>query len=250
MSDSAGKGDSYESRARYSRPEVFSQYDRKRFTTHGGRLFDRMEKDVLQAAVPADQSVRILECGTGTGRFAAELGRLGYHLTATDVSPGMLQQTRERIEHEGLADRVTVREGDIYKLDFPDGSFDFVYTIRVLNQLASNADKLRAIREMHRVLSPGGLLLFDVVNRHSLASLRNRSWHISPAEVCHTLAELGMELVWVKGRLILTQTLLEKLPPVLADGLAWLDGWLCRMAPRLATRVYFLARKGGGRGGA
>ena len=246
MQDSSeiGRADAYASKGVYSRPEVFEQYDQVRFTSYGGRLFDRIEKGMLLSSIPQGRDLRILECGTGTGRFAAELGRRGYKLTATDVSPGMLEQTRRRIQEEGLADRVDVRHGDIYNLEYDDASFDFVFTIRVLNQLANNADKRRAIEEMVRVLAPGGLLLFDIVNRWSLAILKKPSWHISPVAVRRIFRQCGCKLERTMGGLIFTQTLLEILPRPLAAALNVCDRVVCRALPCFATRVYFLARKG------
>lgn len=233
----------YGSRAEYSRPEVYEDYDQKRFTTFGGRLFDRMEKDILLASLPTEKNARILECGAGTGRFSAEVARLGYHLTATDVSEGMLEQARRRVQDAGLADRVEFRIGDIYNLDFPDASFDFVYTIRVLNQLARADYKQRAITEMCRVLKPGGRLLFDVVNKWSLASLRRPDWHISPPTVKRILRSNGMKPVRTIGRMILTQTILEVLPRPAAAAVNAVDRCLCAALPWFGTRVYFLSEK-------
>lgn len=245
MSDSSetDRADAYGSKGVYSRPEVFERYDEVRFTSYGGRLFDRIEKGMLLSSIPESRDLRILECGTGTGRFAAELGHLGYSVTATDVSPGMLEQARQRIDVEGLADRVEVRHGDIYGLEYDDASFDFVFTIRVLNQLVKNDDKRRAIEEMVRVLAPGGLLLFDIINRWSLAILKRASWHISPLAVRGILRQSGCKVTRMTGGLIFTQTLLEILPRPMAAALNVCDRAVCRALPCFATRVYFLARK-------
>jgi ubiquinone/menaquinone biosynthesis C-methylase UbiE len=233
----------YGSKNAYSDPLVYATYDQKRFTSYGGKLFDRREKAILLAGAPADAESRILECGAGTGRFAAEMARRGYRVLATDVSPGMLDQTRKRVEMEGLSDRVSVEYGDIYNLKFPDGTFDFVYSLRVLNQLADNQDKRRAITELARVVRPGGWLLFDVVNLHSLAILKNASWHISPRAVRRILEDAGCRIERLQGAMLLTQTLIEVVPRPLAWLANMVDRGACRLLPFLATRVYFLARK-------
>ena len=235
--------DSYGSLEYYSRGDVVDTYDQNRFTTHGGRLFDKLEKDVLLACVPPDRATRTLECGTGTGRFAATLGRRGYRVLATDASPGMVQATARRIEDAGLTDRVTVQPGDIYDLDFADGAFQFVYSIRVLNQFASNRDKARAIGEMARVVATGGLLLFDVVNRWSLASLRRGRWHVGPRGVRRILRHCGMEPTRMFGRMTLSQTILQVLPGPLASAVNVVDKALSTCIPFFGTRLYFLARK-------
>lgn len=233
----------YGAKAQYSSPDTYRDYDAKRFTSHGGKLFDRMEKDILRAWLPPNKESKILECGAGTGRFSAAVAREGYHLTATDVSEGMLEQAKNRIAEARLTDNVNIRIGDIYNLEFDDASFDFVYSIRVLNQLCSNDDKRRAICEMARVVRPGGRLLFDVVNLWSLAILRNPSWHISPRNVKKILQSCGMQPVSTIGRMMLTQTMLEILPAPLANMVNAVDKAMCAVAPIFGTRVYFVAEK-------
>ena len=128
-------------------------------------------------------------------------------------------------------------------MDFPAGSFDFVFCLRVLNQLQHNADKIRAIAEMARVLAPGGRMLFDVVNLWSLAAMKKRTWHISPPAVRRALRQCGMDNIRMTGRMIFTQTMLEVLPARLARWFSVFDTAVCRLVPFFATRTYFLARK-------
>ena len=96
---------------------------------------------------------RILEVGVGTGKNIPFYPG-GAEVTAIDLSPGMLDKARRRAAELGSS--VELREMDVQDLDFPDGGFDAVLTTFVF---CSVPDAVRGLREMRRVLRPGGQLL-------------------------------------------------------------------------------------------
>ena len=101
---------------------------------------------------------RVLEVAVGTGRslpfYAADVV-----VTGVDLSPAMLDIARRRAAELGV--EVDLRVGDAEQLTFDDGSFD---TVVCVLGLCAIPDSLAAIREMRRVLVPGGkLLLLDHV---------------------------------------------------------------------------------------
>jgi SAM-dependent methyltransferase len=100
---------------------------------------------------------RSLEIGAGTGYFTLNLMRAGVieRAVCSDISPGMLQTLSANAERLGLAVE-TVRT-DAEQLPFADESFDLVLGHAVLHHLP---DLERAFSEFHRVLRPGGTLLF------------------------------------------------------------------------------------------
>jgi ubiquinone/menaquinone biosynthesis C-methylase UbiE len=100
---------------------------------------------------------RALEIGSGTGYFSLNLMNAGVvrHATCSDISPGMLEALRGNAERLGL-DVETVAAG-AEDLPFEDASFDLVLGHAVLHHLP---DLERAFGEFHRVLAPGGTLLF------------------------------------------------------------------------------------------
>ena len=100
---------------------------------------------------------RSLEIGAGTGYFTLNLLRAGVvsEAVATDISPGMLRTLRGNAERLGLP--VDTRVADAEALPFPDQSFDLVFGHAVLHHLP---DLGRAFGEFHRVLRPGGTLVF------------------------------------------------------------------------------------------
>jgi SAM-dependent methyltransferase len=99
-----------------------------------------------------------LEIGSGTGYFSLNLVQLGVveRLTATDISPGMLERLAATAEALGLDDVTTVAT-DAERLPFDDESFDLVFGHAVLHHIP---DLDRAFAEFRRVLRPGGMIAF------------------------------------------------------------------------------------------
>jgi ubiquinone/menaquinone biosynthesis C-methylase UbiE len=100
-----------------------------------------------------------LEIGSGTGYFSLNLMQTGAieRLTATDISPGMLEQLAGTAERLGLGAEVTTVVTEAETLPFDDESFDLVLGHAVLHHIP---DLDRAFAEFRRVLRPGGALVF------------------------------------------------------------------------------------------
>src|SRR6185312_3753380 len=100
---------------------------------------------------------RSLEVGAGTGYFSLNLLRAGIvgEATCTDISPGMVRTLRANAQRLGLT--VRTARADAESLPFGEASFDLVLGHAVLHHLP---DLDRAFREFHRVLKPGGYVVF------------------------------------------------------------------------------------------
>jgi SAM-dependent methyltransferase len=106
----------------------------------------------------------VLEIGVGMGADHVEWARSGPRsLTGVDLTQRAVEHTRARLELYGLAS--SVRTADAEQLPFADESFDIVYSWGVLHH---TPDTPRAIREVWRVLRPGGSARVMVYHRHSL----------------------------------------------------------------------------------
>ena len=100
----------------------------------------------------------VLDVATGTGDFAIQACRMlpSASLTGVDLSEGMMQVGRRKVEQAGLAARIDFQREDCEALTFADASFDAVtvaFGIRNFEHLD------RGLREMCRVLRPGGHLV-------------------------------------------------------------------------------------------
>src|ERR1700761_1628499 len=100
---------------------------------------------------------RSLEIGAGTGYFSLNLLQAGVvgEATCTDISPGMVATLARNAERLGLD--VRTARADAESLPFADGSFDLVLGHAVLHHLPNLR---RAFSEFHRVLRPGGRIVF------------------------------------------------------------------------------------------
>ena len=110
-------------------------------------------KSVLTRLLPAAPA-KLLEVGAGTGVMSLLLAELGYQLTATDISKGMLDQARRKAAERRLA--IAFEIADAEALPFGDCSFQAVFGRHLLWTLP-HPD--RALAEWRRALDPGGRLV-------------------------------------------------------------------------------------------
>jgi SAM-dependent methyltransferase len=106
----------------------------------------------------------VLELACGTGRVLLPLARQGYRVTGVDISSAMLEVARHKVAAEGLADRITLVEGDMREFAL-DGRFNLAFVaVNSFMHLLNTDDQLAALACIRRHLNPGGLLLVDLFN--------------------------------------------------------------------------------------
>jgi ubiquinone/menaquinone biosynthesis C-methylase UbiE len=106
---------------------------------------------------------RVLEVGCGSG-FAVQLfAEAGADVSARDLTPWAVETTRRRLAAFDL--EADVQQGDGERLELEDAQFDLVFSWGVIHH---SSDMDRALRELVRVLRPGGTIVLMVYNRRSL----------------------------------------------------------------------------------
>jgi ubiquinone/menaquinone biosynthesis C-methylase UbiE/DNA-binding transcriptional ArsR family regulator len=172
------------------------------FSAHAEE-WDRIRKlhvadEAVEAAIREALGERpfrsLLDLGTGTGRILELFGPTVERGLGVDFSLDMLRLARARIERAGLR-HCHVRQGDIYDLALPAGTFDVVVIHQVLHVLDDGA---RAIREAARVLAPGGRLLVVDFAPHDLEFLREEHAHrrlgFAPEVIEQWMVAAGLDL--------------------------------------------------------
>ena len=108
----------------------------------------------------------VVDIGCGGGLFAEELARMGAHVVGVDPSQTSLQTARSHAEASALS--IEYREGTGERLPLPDASVDVACCVDVLEHVT---DLDQVLAETARVLRPGGLYVFDTINRTRLSRL-------------------------------------------------------------------------------
>ena len=145
-----------------------------RFADSYDEKFERMfGKDLRKRLFSLLEGERRLgeavELGCGTGYFTRAIARNATHVTATDLSPQMLEVARKR-----LADlhNVSYRVENGESTTFPPDSFD---TVLAANMLHTLDDPIKSVRECRRILKKGGSLLIVNYTEEGLSGFE-RIW--------------------------------------------------------------------------
>jgi ubiquinone/menaquinone biosynthesis C-methylase UbiE len=156
----------YYTDAQRASDQYFDEIEQRRYATHYHlpELFASMNSAGPGAAP------KLLEIGCGIGVDSIQLAKRGYAVTAVDLTENALTVARQFAERRGVS--IDFRLGNAEGLDFPDQSFDAVYSFGVLHH---TPDIERSVAEVHRVLRPGGTAYVMLYHRDSLVNLVHRA---------------------------------------------------------------------------
>ena len=115
-------------------------------------------EDALAVAPPV-AGQKVLEVGCGVGDFATHLARQGAVMTAVDFSPAAIELAQARMAANLV--QISFSTADAQSLPFADATFDVVFSCECLEHIP---DPPQALREMARVLRPGGRLVLTTEN--------------------------------------------------------------------------------------
>jgi len=147
----------------------------------------------LLRLIPFDEYAarRVLEVGCGAGVDLARFARGGAFVTGVDIAPEAIELARANFAQQGLRGTFSVEDGE--HLPFEDASFDLVFAHGVVQYTASPQ---RLVDECRRVLTPGGLAIFQVYNRVSWLNALSKLMNVglehedAPVLLKFSLAEL------------------------------------------------------------
>lgn len=235
------------------------------------RVYDELTWSFIEPYLPSEGLV--LDARGGTGKWAIPIAQRGLKVVLMDISTGMLEVARRKVKKRGLEDRISLIQGDVHALKFPDEHFDFALAEGMLEYCT---DLERAFRELVRVLKPGCHLVVSVdslyyVARAMLESdeleavselLRAKRYHDGEGVYCNALApedfkalaeRHGLEVVVLIGKPILCPYLSEERKeailkdPEKTQQLLEVELALCGKPSLVGTgsHLQLVARKGG-----
>ena len=207
-------------------PQVYASWR----ATALGAVTDAIEERLIMELTGDLVGRDVLDVGCGDGALASAMAARGAKATGVDPDPAMLAAARSR--EATVGQRATFLEGRVERLPFPDASFDVVTAVTVLCFVA---DAAGAVRELARVVRPGGRVVIGELGVWSLwaAIRRIRGWfgsatwraaHFRAANELRSLAtQAGLTVATVRGAVYY--------PPIgtLARALAPVDPWLGRL---------------------
>jgi len=121
----------WDPREHYKAPEIAASYDRTRFNSLPGRIFNRLERRALLRCLRGlPVGAEIVDVPCGTGRLAEVLLEAGYRVTGLDISQAMLDEAQRKLARFGA--RFTCRTADATQLQRPERPFAAVICMRVL----------------------------------------------------------------------------------------------------------------------
>ncbi len=175
-------------------------YDRHAEAYAGATQGLSMDRWLLPFAAMLAESARVVDLGSGGGRDLRRFGELGFRAVGLDRSLPLAT-----LAHQYSAQPVVV--GDMRNLPLADGRFDGAWASASLLHLARPEIEL-ALREAHRILTPGGVLFASMKRgRRDVVDRQGRSFtYVGAEEFAQMLQATGFEIVdWDEG-----QPLIEK----------------------------------------
>ena len=152
-------------------PEILRYYDAGQEATRLDSPFCRWEKirslHLLSRFLPPAPA-RVLDVGGAAGVYAFPLAKMGYAVHLIDPVPLHMEQARERAANEQHAP-ASFQVGDARAIPCDDASADAVLLFGPLYHLTDSTDRLQALREAHRALRHGGVLMAVAISRFASA---------------------------------------------------------------------------------
>jgi ubiquinone/menaquinone biosynthesis C-methylase UbiE len=174
-------------------PSVANEYDNY-YQRDGGKIIDRIEKEIFAVHLNHTQKGHLLELGCGTGHWTKFFSEQGFHVTAIDNSAAMLRIAKKK----NIPD-ILFRKADASWLPFPDESFSTIVSITMLEFVD---DVHQVIHEIYRILKPGGTLVLGCLN--ALSELGKNSHNdpvfshghfFTPHEIEQLLSRFGKPII-------------------------------------------------------
>ena len=141
-----------------------SGYESQRLEGGTSQIELARTQELVMRYIPPPPAV-IFDVGGGPGVYARWLAKLGYEVHLVDAMPLHVELARQASQGQPDTPLASIEVGDARSLTRPDSSVDVALLFGPLYHLTERADRLAALREAHRILRPGGILLAVGISR-------------------------------------------------------------------------------------
>ncbi|AFZ14985.1 Methyltransferase type 11 [Crinalium epipsammum PCC 9333] len=216
--------------------DIAFNYDRSRFANSYGQYIDSQERLILSDWLPSyDHSILDLACGTG--RF------LDFATTGLDASKNMITVAQKKYPNKQLI------EASATSIPLPNESYDAVFTLHLFMHLTPETintiidECVGAARRRHRILRPGGMLIFDIPSafRRKLLRYKPENWHGATSFFIQDIKNLSNSQKWqladLKG---IAFCPVHRLPSSMRPLFIPIDNFLCRSFCRVFSSYYMV----------
>ena len=173
---------------------------RTRFWENRGREYEDLAERIAIRRLLPSSGQRLLEIGTGFGRLV-DLYQEYRHIILLDYSKSLLRQAQERL---GRNSRYTYVAADLYRMPLADRLVDAACMIRVMHHVANVPG---ALRQVQRVIRPGGTFLLEFANKRHLKSIlryaaRRQGWSpFTPEPIEFVALNFDFHPRWMRNQL-------------------------------------------------
>lgn len=136
----------------------------------------RQEISLFSQILQLSTQDAILDLCCGQGRHTLELSRRGFNVEGLDRSHYLIRRAKKNAKNEGL--KAKFKEGDVRKVPHGPDSFEVVMLLgNSFGYFETSQDDLRVLKQVHKILRPGGRLLIDVTDGEYIKqNYQARSW--------------------------------------------------------------------------
>jgi ubiquinone/menaquinone biosynthesis C-methylase UbiE len=168
----------------------------KWYATNTGKSLDEFAKLAQRVAEKLPRGGSVLEVAPGPGYFCIELAKLGpYSITGLDISHTFVELAQRKAAEAGV--EVNFQQGNASALPFAADTFDFLVCRAAFKNFG---DPVGALKEMHRVLKPGGrALIIDLRRDASLESIDHHVNTMALGAVNRAMTKLTFRLMLLKS---------------------------------------------------
>lgn len=177
----------------------------------------------------------ILELGCGEGRDAALLLKLGYKVTATDISPEAIRHCRDK--YPEFADRFQVLDclsGELEK------KYDFIYAVALIHMLVEDEDRAGFYRFIREHLSENGIALVCTMGDGTMERKSNIAAAFDLQERTHGESGEKLLLAGTSCRMVVWDTFLQEIKGI---GMEVAEHGLTAVVPDFPVMMYAVIKK-------